>query len=66
MDSFALIFVEVVIERLDKMKEIIEHATPLQAGEFSMFAFYSPSTEPNSHIPIRRRSIKGRPYWSRF
>jgi hypothetical protein len=35
MDSLALVFTEVVIEQLDKMKKVVEHLTPLPAGSLA-------------------------------
>jgi hypothetical protein len=39
MDSLALVFAEVVIERVDKMKKIIEHPTPLKAGSLASSSY---------------------------
>jgi hypothetical protein len=35
VDSLALFFLIVVIERVDKMKKVIEHPTPLKAGSLA-------------------------------
>jgi hypothetical protein len=35
MDPFALVFAEVVIERVDEMKKVVEHPAPLQAGSLA-------------------------------
>jgi hypothetical protein len=59
MDSITVFFSEVVIERVDEMKQIIEHPTPLQAGSLALFALCSPFSDTGSHIPRRRLSGLG-------
>jgi hypothetical protein len=35
MDPLALYFNKVMFERVDNMKKVVEHATPLQAGSLA-------------------------------
>ena len=52
MDSLALVFAEVMIERVDEMKKIIEHPNGPAGREASIFALRSPILEADSHVPI--------------
>jgi hypothetical protein len=49
MYSLAPAFSIVMIERVDKMKKVIEHPRPLQDGSLALFAI----TGTHSYIPIR-------------
>src|ERR1035437_7315824 len=44
---------EVMFERVDEMKEIIEHPISPAVRESSIFALCSPLSEADFHIPIR-------------
>jgi hypothetical protein len=50
MDSLFLFIFEVMFERVDDMKEIVEHPKSPAGRESSIFAFSSPLQEANSHI----------------
>jgi hypothetical protein len=52
MDSFFLFIFEVMFERVDDMKEIVEHPRSPAGRESSIFAIPSPLPRADSHIPI--------------
>jgi hypothetical protein len=47
-----MVFAEVMIERVDEMKKIIEHANDPAGGEASIFALHSPLLEADCRILI--------------
>jgi hypothetical protein len=57
MDSLALVFMEVVIERVDEMEKVIKHPRPLQAGSLSA----SPYVRQNKSLimKFRARDVSG-------
>jgi hypothetical protein len=54
MNSLFLFVSEVMFERVDKMKKVIEHPMSPRGRESSIFALCSPSKEADSNIPVRR------------
>ncbi len=53
MDSLFLFVFEVMFERVDDMKEIVEHPMSPAGSESSIFALCSPLSEADFHISIR-------------
>jgi hypothetical protein len=54
MDSLFLLIFEVMFERVDDMKEIVEHPMSPAGRESSTFALCSPLPKTDSHMTIRR------------
>jgi len=54
MDSLFLFVFEVMFERVDDMKEIVEHPMSPAGRESSIFALCSSFSEADSHMTIRR------------
>lgn len=59
MDSLALLFAEVVIQRVDDMKKIIEHPRPPAGRESSILRLVFAMLDNDSQIPKTGLLIEG-------